>query len=92
MNMNIVNISASPFNFFEKERAKMDGEQLKNALLNKRPVILKNSDGSESVYKCVTAIRYTEKDGRVLMSAEIADLNANSVVICAPEKLRYKEG
>jgi hypothetical protein len=70
----------------------MDNEQLKSALLNKKPVIYKNSDGSESVYKCVSAIRYTEKNGRVVVSAEITDLNGSTVVVCAPEKLRFREG
>lgn len=70
----------------------MDNEQLKAALLNKKPVIYKDNDGLESVYKCVTAIRYTEKNGCVAVSAEIADLRANSVIVCAPERLRFKEG
>ncbi len=70
----------------------MDNEQLKSALLNKRRVILKNNDGGESEYKCVSAIRYTERDGRVIVSAEIADLGGNSVIVCDPQKLRYKEG
>lgn len=70
----------------------MDNEQLKAALLNKKPVIYKNSDGSDSVYKCVSAIRYTEHNGRVSVSAEITDLNGTSVIICAPERLSYKGG
>ena len=70
----------------------MDNEQLKSALLNKRRVLLKNSDGSESEYKCVSAIIYTERDGEIFVSAEITDLNNNSVVRCYPQKLRYKEG
>lgn len=69
----------------------MDNEQLKIALLNKKPVFYKNSDGNESLYKCVSGIRYTEKNGRVVVSAEITDLNGRSVVICPPEKLRFKE-
>ena len=70
----------------------MDHEQLKNALLNKKPVIYTDKRGEESEYKCVSAIRYTEKNGRVVVSAEITDLYANSITVCDPEKLRYKEG
>jgi hypothetical protein len=70
----------------------MDNEQLKNALLNKKPVLYKNNDGRESLYKCVSGIRYTEKNGRVVVSAEITDLNGRSVLVCPPEKLRFKEG
>ena len=69
----------------------MDNEQLKIALLNKKPVLYQNSDGRDSVYKCVSGIRYTEKNGRVMVSAEITDINGTSVVICAPERLRFKE-
>ena len=70
----------------------MDNEQLKSALLNKSPVIYKNNDGNESVYKCVSGSRYTEKNGRVVVSAEITDINGRSVLICPPEKIRFKEG
>lgn len=70
----------------------MTNEQLKNALLNKKPVIYTNSYGIESEYKCVSAIRYTEKNGGFRISAEITALKGNSVTVCNPENLRFKEG
>lgn len=70
----------------------MNNEQLKSALLNKKPVIYTNNEGIESEYKCVSAIRYTEKNGRVMVSAEIIATKSNSVTVCNPEKLRFKEG
>ena len=69
----------------------MNNADLKEALLNKKPVIYTNAEGVEAEYKCVSAIRYTEKNGRVDVSVEITDLNERSVTICKPEKLRYKE-
>ena len=70
----------------------MNNEQLKSALLNKKPVIYTNAVGIENEYKYVSAIRYTEKNGGFRVSAEITDLNGISVTICNPEKLRFKEG
>lgn len=69
----------------------MDNNELKNALLNKRPVIYRNHYGIEAEYKCVSAIRYTEKNGHITVSAEITDATDRSVTICKPENLRYKE-
>lgn len=70
----------------------MNNDELKAALLNKKPVIYTNWRGSEDEYKHVSAIRYTEENGRVVVSAEITDLNGRCVTVCDPEKLRYKEG
>ena len=69
----------------------MSNDELKCALLNKKPVIYKNSYGVEAEYKCVSAIRYTEENGRIKVSAEITDVNDRSVTRCDPERLRYKE-
>lgn len=68
----------------------MTNEELKAALLNKTPVILTHADGHDGEYKCVTAIIYRAKNGRVDVSAELQDLNGRSVVICDPKKVREK--
>lgn len=69
----------------------MDNNELKNALLNKRPVIYKNRDNIDLEFQCVSAIRYTEKNGGVEVSAELTDLNNKSVTICDPKRIKYKE-
>lgn len=70
----------------------MDNNELKDALLNKRPVIYKNRENIDLEFQCVSAIRYTEKNGGVEVSAELTDLNGKSVTICDPKRIRYKEG
>ena len=68
----------------------MDNAELKNALLSKRPIILKHLT-LEVEYKCVSAIIYREKEGNVDISAELLDKNEWSVTICDPSQIRYKE-
>lgn len=69
----------------------MDNNELKNALLNKKAVIYKSHDNIDLNFKCVSAIRYTENNGGVEVSAELTDLNNKSVTICDPKRIRYKE-
>lgn len=68
----------------------MDNAELKAALLSKNPVIYKSNGNGESEYKCVSAIVLRAKNGRIVVSAEIADKCGRSVTICNPENLRYK--
>lgn len=60
----------------------MTSEEIKDALLKKYPV---HADGIE--YKCVTAVIYREKDGRIAVSAELLDKCKNSVTIVALDKI-----
>lgn len=61
----------------------MNNEELKSALFDRCPV---EHNGIE--YKCVTAIIYRNKGGRLSISAEIADKKTNSVCIVEAEKLK----
>lgn len=69
----------------------MDNAELKAALLSRKPVILTHADGHDGEYKRVSAIVYREKNKRIIVSAELLDLNGHSVIICDPEKIRFKE-
>ena len=69
----------------------MDNNELKIALLNRKPVILKSREGHEAIYKYVSAIRYTADNENIVVSVEITDVNGNSVTVCKPDKLRFKE-
>lgn len=61
----------------------MNNEELKNALFSGCPV---EHNGIE--YKCVSAIIYRNKGGKLEISAEVADKKSNSVCIVGIEKLR----
>ena len=69
----------------------MDNAELKAALLSAAPVILSHADGHDGEYKCVAAIVYRAKNGGILVSAELLDLNGRCVVNCDPKKIRLKE-
>lgn len=69
----------------------MNNDELKAALLTKTPVLYTSHDGSEIKYKYVSAIRYIADNGRIRITAEITDVNENSVTICDPERLSNAE-
>lgn len=70
----------------------MDNEELKSALLSGDPVVWKSADGTEIEYKCVSAIVYRRKNGRVDVSTELLDKCGRSVTICDPRRVRLKGG
>lgn len=61
----------------------MNNEELKSALLEPRPV-----EHNGIIYKCVSAIIYRNKGGRLAISAEVQDMKSNSVCIVEAEKLK----
>ena len=63
----------------------MTSEEIKDALLKKYPV---RADGIE--YKCVNAVIYREKSGRITVSGELLDKNKNSVTIVSLDKIERK--
>ena len=69
----------------------MNNTELKEALFNKRPVIFNMPSLGEIHYKCVSAIIYRVKDGKLTVSAEIEDKCGHSVTIVRPESIRYEE-
>lgn len=68
----------------------MDSEELKAALLDETPEILTDGYGQELEYKCVDAIIYRKKNGRIDVSAQLLDYCGRSVITCDPKKLRKK--
>lgn len=66
-------------------------EQLKEALVNKKPVIV-NSPGLENMeYLFVSAIIYRHSDGKYIVTAEVQDRSSRSVSIVNPRHIKYKE-
>lgn len=61
----------------------MSNEELKNALLSGFPV-----EYNGITYKCVTAIVYRNKGGKIDISAEVLDKNNNSVCYVDPKALK----
>lgn len=70
----------------------MTNEELKCALLDKSPVILTLSDGFTAEYERITGIVYREKNGHILISAEVLDKCGHSVIYCDPKRLALKGG
>ncbi len=69
----------------------MNNDELKTALLNHTPVILKAPLLGEIKYERITAIIYREEKGRIVVSAELLDKNKNSVTIASPKTIRFLE-
>lgn len=67
----------------------MTNAELKEALLNKNPVVLTMNDGSEINCKYVYGITYREKNGNILVQAEVIDINGNCKYNCSPAQIRY---
>lgn len=60
----------------------MTNTELKAALQSRKPVILDSPRYGKMRYKCVYAIRYTlDKDGNVIVQAELLDYNGGSITI-----------
>lgn len=62
----------------------MKNEELKEALTSGREVKHKGI-----TYKCVSAIIYRNKNGRIIISAELMDKNNKSVCIVEPKNIEY---
>ncbi len=67
----------------------MTGEELKDALIKRYPIIYKNICGYEAEYKCVTAIIYRTRNGRVYIEVEIMH-EYGYTVTCDPAQIRRK--
>jgi hypothetical protein len=65
----------------------MDNNELKEALMSGRPV-----EHNGITYKCVSGIIYRRRaSGEIFLEAELMDRNQNSVTICEPSRVHYKE-
>lgn len=71
----------------------MTNEELKIALLTRRPVILKIASMGEIEYAYVSGIIYRRDDnGGIYVEAEVMDRCLHSVTRIGPEAIRFKEG
>lgn len=71
----------------------MSNEELKEALINQRPVIVRIPSMGEIEYAYVSAIIYRRNErGGVDVSAEIMDKCLHSVTTIDPKHIQYKEG
>lgn len=70
----------------------MTNEELKAALISRKPVVVRSNKRDVFHYKCVTAIRYTlDNDGKIVVQAELLDKNNNSVIITKASWVYYDE-
>lgn len=71
----------------------MSNEELKEALINQRPIIARIPLTGEIEYAYVSAIIYRRNErGGVEVSAEIMDKCLHSVTTIDPKHIQYKEG
>jgi hypothetical protein len=68
----------------------MTNAELKEALLNKRPVVLLTNDGAILHCRYVYGITYREKNGKVIVSGEVLDKNGKCIYNCDPKNIRYE--
>ena len=68
----------------------MTNAELKEALLNKKPVIVTTNDGTELHCRSVYGIIYRASKGNVSVSAEVLDKSGNCVYIADPKQIRYE--
>lgn len=68
----------------------MTNAELKEALLNKRPVVVTTGDGVELHCKCVYGITYREHNGGISVGAEVLDKNGRCQYNCNPKQIRYE--
>ena len=70
----------------------MSNEELKGALINRRPIIARIPSMGEIEYAYVSAIIYRRNErGGVDVSAEIMDKCLHSVTTIDPKHIQYKE-
>lgn len=71
----------------------MSNEELKEALINRRPIIAHIPSVGKIEYAYVSAIIYRRNErGGVDVSAEIMDKCLHSVTTIDPKHIQYKEG
>lgn len=68
----------------------MTNAELKEALLNKRPVVLTANDGTEIHCKYVSGIIYRAKCNNIIVYAEVTDRNGKCLYNCKPQQIRYE--
>lgn len=69
----------------------MTNAELKEALLNKRPVVLLAGDGAIVHCRYVSGITYRERNGAISVHAEVIDKNGRCQYNCDPKQISYAE-
>ena len=68
----------------------MTNAELKEALLNKQPVVVTTNDGAEIHGKYVFGITYRAQNGNIVVYAEVMDRNGRCHYHCKPQQIRYE--
>lgn len=68
----------------------MTNAELKEALLNKKPVVLSLNDGTQIHCRYVSGITYREHNGGISVHAEVIDANGRCQYNCDPKQIRYE--
>lgn len=69
----------------------MTNDELKEALLNERPVMADIMLLGEIEFACVAGIEYSNDNGKIKVSVKLKDkCNENSFTHVMPRKVRYK--
>lgn len=69
----------------------MTNAELKEALLNEKPVIATTNDGTELHCRKVSGITYRKHNGGISVHAEVIDQNGKCQYNCDPKQIRYRE-
>lgn len=69
----------------------MNNEELKEALLNERPVVYVDPLLGEINYKRVAAIIFEKRRGKIMITAKLEDVCGHSFLNCLPKAIRFKE-
>ena len=67
----------------------MTSQELKQALVNRKPVIFKRVNGDRLEYAYICGIIYRMKNGKLDVSAELMDKSLHSVTIVSPSQVSY---
>lgn len=67
----------------------MTSQELKQALVNRKPVIFKRVNGDRLEYSYISGIIYRMKNGKLDVSAELMDKSLHSVTIVSPSQVSY---
>lgn len=70
----------------------MDNNELKTALLSGQAVLWCDMVHRIEIEYTVSGIIYRNNNGKIKVTAELADKCGRSFIIAEPEKLRFKEG
>ncbi len=74
-----------------KRKSGMSTEEASEALMNKKPVILTQIDGSTLKFKRVSALIYSNNRGAINVSVELEDVVGNSFIVADTSWVSYQK-